>query len=198
MPQSLSPRTRSRPRRDALLDAAIEVIGEHGVAGTTHRAVTERAGVPLATASYYFSSIGELISEALRKFAAERAETLAPPERGTGTEPFRPTEVAEWAAERFIEVSESARLAFFEMVISSARHQELAEPKHVALSSYYEAAQAGLAALDCPRDADQARALVALCLGFSLLQLADPRADDRAQLGTALYQLFSGQRSARD
>ncbi|WP_216205143.1 TetR/AcrR family transcriptional regulator [Amycolatopsis aidingensis] len=198
MPQSLSPRTRSRPRRDALLEAAIEVIGEHGVAGTTHRAVTERAGVPLATASYYFSSIGELISEALRQFAAQRSETLSPPARADGAEPFRPAEVAEWAAERFIEVPKSTRLAFFEMVIGSARHQELAEPKQVALRSYYEAAQAGLAALDCPQDPERARALVALCLGFSLLRLADPQEDDRAQLGAALYQLFSGQGSAQE
>ena len=50
MPRNLTPRPRSQPRRDALLDAAVEVVGKHGLAGTTHRSVTEAAGVPLATA----------------------------------------------------------------------------------------------------------------------------------------------------
>ena len=64
---SLQPRRKSQPRREALLAAAVQVVGSQGLAGTTHRSVTEAAGVPLATASYYFSSIDELVAEARRR-----------------------------------------------------------------------------------------------------------------------------------
>ena len=56
---------RSRLRRDELLTAAIELFAEGGSRAITHRAVSLRAGLPSATTTYYFESIGELISEAL-------------------------------------------------------------------------------------------------------------------------------------
>lgn len=58
---------RSRDRRDALLDAAIELFAESGTRGMTHRAVAARAGLPSASTTYYFSSIEELIREALSR-----------------------------------------------------------------------------------------------------------------------------------
>ncbi|SFB43973.1 transcriptional regulator, TetR family [Amycolatopsis marina] len=174
----------------------MEVIAEFGVAGTTHRAVTERAGVPLATVSYYFSSIGELIEEALRRFAEQRAESLAPPRRPEGAEEPTPAAVAAWATDRFMDVPEATRLAWFEMVISSVRHPELAEPKHVALGSYERAAQAAISALGEPEDTDRARAFMALALGFSLLRLADPRESDAANLRDSLQHLFHGRQDS--
>lgn len=56
---------RSRLRRDELLAAAIELFAEGGSRAITHRAVSLRAGLPSATTTYYFESIGDLISEAL-------------------------------------------------------------------------------------------------------------------------------------
>lgn len=58
---------RSRERRDALLDAAIELFAESGTRGMTHRAVASRAGLPSASTTYYFASIEELIREALAR-----------------------------------------------------------------------------------------------------------------------------------
>lgn len=58
---------RSRQRRDQLLDAAIELFAEGGSRGITHRAVASRAGLPPATTTYYFTSISELIHEALTR-----------------------------------------------------------------------------------------------------------------------------------
>jgi len=56
---------RSRLRRDELLAAAIELFAEGGSRAITHRAVAARAGLPSATTTYYFESIGDLIREAL-------------------------------------------------------------------------------------------------------------------------------------
>lgn len=58
---------RSRERRDALLDAAIELFGDSGTRAVTHRAVAARAGLPTASTTYYFASIDELIREALER-----------------------------------------------------------------------------------------------------------------------------------
>lgn len=41
-------------RRAQLLDAAIEILGDVGIGGLTHRAVDDRAGQPAGTTSNYF------------------------------------------------------------------------------------------------------------------------------------------------
>lgn len=56
---------RSRARREALLQAAIELFAEGGSRAITHRAVAARAGLPSATTTYYFESIDDLIRAAL-------------------------------------------------------------------------------------------------------------------------------------
>ncbi|SEC81528.1 DNA-binding transcriptional regulator YbjK [Rhodococcus koreensis] len=57
-------------RRDRLVDVAVEVIAERGVAGATHRAVAEAAGVPLGSTTYYFKSLEDLHAEAITRHAA--------------------------------------------------------------------------------------------------------------------------------
>lgn len=58
---------RSRLRREELLDAAIALFADGGARGITHRAVAAKAGLPAATTTYYFTSIDELIEEALSR-----------------------------------------------------------------------------------------------------------------------------------
>lgn len=57
-------------RRSRIIDAALDVIAEYGVAGTTHRKVAEAADVPLGSMSYHFSGMEELLVEAFRRLAA--------------------------------------------------------------------------------------------------------------------------------
>jgi DNA-binding transcriptional regulator YbjK len=52
-------------RRQAIVEAALAVIGRGGVDAVTHRAVAAEAGVPLAATTYYFGSKAELVQEAL-------------------------------------------------------------------------------------------------------------------------------------
>ena len=56
-------------RRDLLIDTALDVIAEHGVAGTTHRRVATAAGVPLGSTTYYFADLGDLLRAAFRRLA---------------------------------------------------------------------------------------------------------------------------------
>lgn len=52
---------RSRVRRDQLVAAATALFAEGGTKAVTHRSVSETADVPLATVSYYFASIEQLV-----------------------------------------------------------------------------------------------------------------------------------------
>ncbi|MFT4295711.1 MAG: TetR family transcriptional regulator [Micropruina sp.] len=56
-------------RRDRIVDAALEVIAAHGVAGTSHRKVAAAAGVPLGSMTYYFAGMDELLHDAFDRFA---------------------------------------------------------------------------------------------------------------------------------
>jgi TetR/AcrR family transcriptional regulator, regulator of biofilm formation and stress response len=196
MPGPLQTRRRANPRREALLAAAVEVVGTNGLAGTTHRTVTEAAGVPLATASYYFSSIGELVAEALRAFVAGRAAEMAAPDLGELHGVLTPGDIAGWYAAKVMELDGPHRLAFYEVLVNASRAPELAGPARDALRTYGEAAQAGLRAVGAPADERQSRAYVALALGFGLLHLVDPAEDDTDQLYEAIRDLFLGQERA--
>ncbi|HWO64992.1 MAG TPA: TetR family transcriptional regulator [Umezawaea sp.] len=52
-------------RRQALVEAAIGLLVDGGFDAVRHRAVAERAGLPLASTTYYFDSLDELITVAL-------------------------------------------------------------------------------------------------------------------------------------
>ena len=61
-------------RREDLLDAAIEVIGEHGIRALTHRAVDRAAGLPAGSTSNYFRTSDALLDAVVERFAVrERA-----------------------------------------------------------------------------------------------------------------------------
>ena len=77
-------------RRQALVSAAAELLSEGGFDAIRHRAVAERAGMPLAATTYYFSSLEDLITAAVEKegraeLAAgrQRLEALAEQQRST-------------------------------------------------------------------------------------------------------------------
>jgi DNA-binding transcriptional regulator YbjK len=56
-------------RKDRIIDAAVAVIAEHGVAGTTHRLIARAADVPLGSLTYHFSSLEDLRAQAFQRHA---------------------------------------------------------------------------------------------------------------------------------
>lgn len=61
-------------RRARISDAALDVIAEHGVAGTTHRKIAAAAGVPLGSLTYHYATLDELLGEAFTKLADRTAD----------------------------------------------------------------------------------------------------------------------------
>lgn len=79
-------------RRYALVSAAAELLGEGGFEAVRHRAVARRAGLPLASTTYYFSSLDDLLARAVEhvgmiEVAQLRAQVngLSRRRRGTDT-----------------------------------------------------------------------------------------------------------------
>ena len=66
------------PRRNALLDAAIEVLAGEGARGLTFRAVDAEAGTPVGTASNYFANRDDLLMQ-----TAERVYERWTPDEAT-------------------------------------------------------------------------------------------------------------------
>ncbi len=65
-------------RRAALVAAAAELLGSGGFDAVRHRAVAERAGLPLASTTYYFASLDDLVVAAMeRRGRDELAEVRA-------------------------------------------------------------------------------------------------------------------------
>jgi TetR/AcrR family transcriptional regulator, regulator of biofilm formation and stress response len=69
LPVTRRPRRHDPGRRDRIIDAALTVIAERGVAGTTHREIARAADVPLGSMTYHFTSLDEVLTEAFTRHA---------------------------------------------------------------------------------------------------------------------------------
>src|SRR4051794_24995749 len=63
-------------RKYALVTAAAELLCEGGFDAVRHRAVARRAGLPLASTTYYFSSLDDLINKAVEHVGIREAQQL--------------------------------------------------------------------------------------------------------------------------
>ena len=61
-------------RKSRIVDAAIEVIAEYGLGGTTHRRIAAAADVPLGSLTYHFTGLDDLLEQAF----ARHAERMSP------------------------------------------------------------------------------------------------------------------------
>ena len=61
-------------RRQALVEAAAELLVAGGFDAIRHRAVAERAGLPLASTTYYFESLDDLVTAAVEHHARGELE----------------------------------------------------------------------------------------------------------------------------
>jgi DNA-binding transcriptional regulator YbjK len=189
-----SPRQdRSRRRRDALLRATIELLGETGAKSVTHRAVAERAGLPLASTTYYFESVHQLIEEALKLHVAERvAELQGMAAVALGASGASAQDIAERLAEVLASAPTPILVAQYQMYLEAGRNPALQPAVAEALSAFEGLAAGVLAALGARDPHSTAEAFVALLDGFALHRLARPRNPSReaAALVGAMRALF--------
>ena len=72
-PQERPARRHDPERRQRIVEAAIGVVAEHGVAGTTHRLVAAAADVPLGSMTYHFTGLDDLLAQAFTVHAERMA-----------------------------------------------------------------------------------------------------------------------------
>ncbi|MGQ4417946.1 TetR/AcrR family transcriptional regulator [Streptomyces sp. SAS_269] len=61
------PRRYDPGRRQRIIDAALRVVGEKGIAGLSHRTVAAEADVPLGSTTYHFATLDDLLVAALEQ-----------------------------------------------------------------------------------------------------------------------------------
>jgi TetR/AcrR family transcriptional regulator, regulator of biofilm formation and stress response len=182
-------------RREHIVRATLELIGEHGTDAVTHRAVAERAGLPLSATTYWFESREELLSEALLLANREEVERL---ERLVLDLAPREFDVSEWAgavAHAFAADLESDPLrhvAFTELALEATRRPWVAEEVARWHAAHLRLAELGLRAAGAPDPHADAPLVVATITGFMLGQLVTPADDFEERIfRPALERLFT-------
>jgi DNA-binding transcriptional regulator YbjK len=122
-------------RRYALISAAAELLREGGFEAVRHRSVARRAGLPLASTTYYFSSLDDLVLKAVEYICAVetaqlRARVDALPRRRRGAEAIADVLVDLLVGDPDGEASSEELISRYERYIACARHPELREIQH--------------------------------------------------------------------
>ena len=111
-------------RRHELVAAAAALLTEGGFDAIRHRAVAERAGLPLASTTYYFDSLDELIEAAVEH--AGRAELVAGRERLARLHDGEPVDVIEFALDLLVGNPDSqAVILRYERLVGTSRRPYL-------------------------------------------------------------------------
>ena len=137
---------RGEARREPILRATLAIIGERGPDAGTHRAVAERAGLPLSATTYWFESKEDLLQETLLLAAREEVERI---ERVVLDLATRELDVLEWARAvsavlaEDLESDPARHVAFTELVLEGTRRPWLG-----AEVARWHRAQLALAELD--------------------------------------------------
>lgn len=66
---------RARHKKEHLVGAAAELLQEQGWSALTHRALSARSGVPLASLTYYFDGVDDLVAQAASELARQHLAT---------------------------------------------------------------------------------------------------------------------------
>jgi DNA-binding transcriptional regulator YbjK len=69
IPVARSPRRHDPERKSRIVDATIDVIAGHGVAGATSRRIAAAADVPLGSLTYHFEGLDDLLTQAFQRHA---------------------------------------------------------------------------------------------------------------------------------
>ena len=186
-------RASGQARRAALLEAAVEVIAEQGVAGATHRSIAARAGMPTSTTSYFFSSLDDLIAAALQVVGDRIVARVDSVTAQVADAELGPQESIDRFVDAVMAEPERDTVAQFEIYLECARRPQLQGTAHQIMASIEGGAEASLRALGIANADDRAPMVVAMLDGLALHRHARPRgSSDRKVVTDALHSLHRG------
>jgi AcrR family transcriptional regulator len=185
-------RTRSGGR-EALLDAAVSVIADHGWGAVTVRAVAERAKVSPGTVTYHFGSADELLVAALEHGAGHTSamlEQLALDLQATDWDAEAWTKAFVAALAGDVAKHRENHLACFELQLLAARRPELLDSARRIQLAYARVARMALQVHGLSGTVLDIAAinLTALVTGLMMRELVDPQPGAEDRLLAALGQ----------
>jgi TetR/AcrR family transcriptional repressor of bet genes len=197
------PRRRTAPREvraDQLIEAAMETIAEHGLAGTTTALLTERAGLSAGIINLHFGSKDALLDATLERLVLEhRAKWIEAARNPTLSPAARLWALMEahFAPETCTPVKIAVWFAFFGEARHRATYLRISESFDTERSDFMEACCEALIAED-PRpglDAERLSQLIestadGLWLDMLLYPAEVDRAFAREQMRAFLHAFF--------
>ena len=178
-------------RRYALVRAAADLLCEGGFDAVRHRAVADRAGLPLASTTYYFASLDDLIETAVDYLATTEVAELrervsALPRRRRG---------AEAAADLLVDLlagapSREQLISRYERYIACARHPELRGAERRLLRHRIEAVGEAMARSGRQARSDMMTALLYSVDGAVVSALVDDRDVARESVHATLVDVI--------
>ncbi|WHT18457.1 TetR family transcriptional regulator [Crossiella sp. CA-258035] len=161
-------------RREAIADAAIEVLAEAGSRGLTHRAVDAKAGLAAGSTSYYFRTRLALL-EAVQARVNERQ--LAVMTAVAEAQPRTPLELAQMISThmRAVQADPTLTIATMELTLEAVRRPELRPGVAAARSLFADWQKRMLRAIGGEPSEDLAQLLASLGTGMmvELLSLGE-------------------------
>jgi len=163
--------------KDRALDAALELVGEHGIRALTHVRVDERAGLPKGSTSNWFRTRDALVAGVTTWIAeSERADFAA----GGAPEITTPEQLID-ALSGFVTAQTTALAgrtrARYSMFLEGMNDPKLLAPLLEQRAVYVEWTTALLASIGAARPAEAARTLMAALDGLAFHRLTiDPHA----------------------
>ena len=186
---------RGRERRAAVVRAAAEIAAEAGFAAVSHRSVAQRAGVPLGSTTYYFSSLDELLGAVAGAMVDECLDRGSAVVSAAQPGTYSPKEAAALVTEAVLPGDERI-LGYYEPLLSAARHPAVASalgqarPRLMAMVSR---------ALDTTGYAGRVSADLVLAVvdGAALSALSEGRPDVRVFVTDVTAELFGSTLTAQ-
>jgi DNA-binding transcriptional regulator YbjK len=172
-------------RRYALVSAAADLLCEGGFDAVRHRAVARRAGLPLASTTYYFASLDDLVTAAAERSGrddlAEGRARLAELSEG----PADKAELVELVIDQLLGPESrdgglEAVLLRYEQLVGSGRRPYLAPLMRELRAELDELLTEILARSGRPMTPDELRDLVSLVDGAVISALIEADPDPRA------------------
>lgn len=177
-------------RRADLIEAAADLLLDEGLASLSHRAVAARAGLPLATTTYYFTSAEELRDEALRYIAEVwAAQAVAVVEA-------LPARIDAGQAARAVagiigaDAPPQRMLLMYERYLEAGRHERLRSVVVAWNARLRDLVAEILKRADLPSDSGSAGLVLAIADGAAVTALAEGAAPE-ATVAAGLRRLLS-------
>jgi AcrR family transcriptional regulator len=190
----MPPSRRGVARKNAIIEAALELVGRDGIAGLSMRAVAAKAEIPLGAVGYYFDDKTDLIHAVYERHIQRETERVGRAVARMGDNPSAAA-LGEHLADFVIEGLSSMRLhvlAEYEFTVEAARRPSLAQTSSAWQSVLNGQLRSVMETLGSRSPKTDARLILAVLAGLEVDQLPtelDPAA--RRSIREVLRRLLS-------